>query len=280
MDILERLESCELCPHRCRVNRTRGETGKCATGRFASVASFGPHHGEEPPLVGKGGSGTVFFSGCNLACVYCQNYDISQRPSGGEVTEQSLAETLLYLQGAGCVNVNFVSPTHVMPQAVAALEIARNKGLVVPAVYNTGGYELPEVVASLAGKIEIYMPDAKYSDDENALKYSGARNYFENWKASLKEMHRQVGDLVVEDGVARKGLLVRHLVLPDGLAGSRRIIDFIADEVSKDTCVNVMGQYRPCFKASSYEILSRRPTYEEIAEVREYAASRGLRLAR
>ena len=274
------MESCALCPRHCGVNRLRGETGFCGIGARPVVASAGPHFGEEPPLVGQGGSGTIFFSGCNLGCVFCQNYDISHLRSGSEVTVERLVRLMLQLESGGCHNVNFVTPTHVMPHVLAAVHQARKEGLTAPIVYNCGGYEALDALKLLDGAVEIYMPDAKYASGEAAAKYSKAPDYPEVMKAALREMHRQVGDLEIVDGVARRGLLVRHLVMPNNVSGSREIIDFIADEISPNTYVNVMGQYRPVFQAKGDPQIGRCPTEDEFTDAYGYAEQRGLRLAR
>ena len=274
------MESCALCPRRCGVNRLRGETGFCGIGARPVVASAGPHFGEEPPLVGQGGSGTIFFSGCNLGCVFCQNYDISHLRSGSEVTAERLVRLMLQLESGGCHNINFVTPTHVMPHVLDAVHQARKEGLASPIVYNCGGYEALDALKLLDGAVEIYMPDAKYASRDLAAKYSKAPDYPEVMKAAVKEMHRQVGELEIVDGVALRGLLVRHLVMPNNVAGSREIIDFIADEISPDTYVNVMSQYRPAFHAKGDAQIGRCPTEEEFLDAYRYAEQRGLRLAR
>ena len=272
--------SCELCPRLCGVNRLDDEKGFCGVGAQPIVASAGPHFGEEPPLVGYGGSGTIFFAGCNLGCIFCQNYDISHQRSGTPVTVGQLVEMMLSLAKAGCHNINFVTPSHVMAHVLDAVHQARTKGLSVPIVYNCGGYERMEELKLLDGAVEIYMPDAKYANGDHAAKYSKAPDYPDMMKAALKEMHRQVGDLEIVDGVATRGLLVRHLVMPNDVAGSREIIDFLADEVSPNTYVNVMGQYHPVFKAKGDPEIGRYPTEDEFREAYRYAESRGLRLAR
>jgi putative pyruvate formate lyase activating enzyme len=247
---VERLSACTLCPRRCGVDRLSGETGVCRTGRLASVSSFNAHFGEEAPLVGEHGSGTVFFTHCNLLCLFCQNFDISHQGIGEEVSDEQLAGIMLALQRQGCHNINFVTPSHVVPQILAALAIAASNGLSVPLVYNSGGYDLPETLKLLDGVIDIYMPDFKFWDPEIARKTCDAEDYPEVARQALKEMHRQVGELVLnESGVARRGLLVRHLVLPAGMAGTRQVMRFIAREVSPRTYVNVMSQYRPCGRA-------------------------------
>uniref|UniRef100_A0A7V3ZUI2 Radical SAM protein n=1 Tax=candidate division WOR-3 bacterium TaxID=2052148 RepID=A0A7V3ZUI2_UNCW3 len=267
---------CKMCPKECQALRLNNEKGDCQIGRYAVVSSFGPHFGEEEELVGENGSGTIFFSGCNLHCVYCQNYEISQYGEGKEVSAEELAKMMLRLQRIGCHNINLVSPTHVVYQIVEALIIAKKEGLKIPIVYNSGGYDKVGILKILEGVIDIYMPDMKYSDNEYALKYSKAKNYWKINKMAVKEMHRQVGDLKVVNGIAYSGLLIRHLVLPNKIAGSFKILEFIAKEISKDSYVNIMAQYRPCYRANHYLELSRRITKEEYEEVIEYAKKLGL----
>jgi putative pyruvate formate lyase activating enzyme len=274
---LEILGNCHLCPRHCHVNRIQDKTGKCNTGRQSIVSSFGAHFGEESPLVGSGGSGTIFFTYCNLKCCFCQNYAISQLGEGQETKADELAGMMLYLEHQGCHNVNFVSPTHVVPQILEALEIAIKEGLSVPLVYNSGGYDSLEVLKILDGIIDIYMPDMKYSDEQNAERLSGIKGYPEANRAAVKEMHRQVGDLQINDhGVATRGLLVRHLVMPRGLAGTAGVCRFLSREISKNTYLNVMSQYRPCFKASEIPQLARSISREEFAEAVEIARNCGL----
>ena len=277
--MLASLACCEICPRRCRVNRLAGETGFCGTGGEALYASAGPHFGEEPPLVGSGGSGTIFFAGCNLGCLFCQNYDISHGRAGHPVSPAQIADAMLQLERAGCHNINFVTPTHVTPQVMLAIVLARERGLRVPIVYNCGGYESLATVQALDGLVDIYMPDAKYADGAVAAELSDAPDYPDVMRAALREMHRQVGDLALEGGIATRGLLVRHLVLPNGLAGSEQILDFLA-ELSPDTYVNVMAQYRPCYRANECPRVGRPPTPREFGEAHRYAQSLGLRLAR
>ncbi len=245
----ELLSPCRLCPRQCRVKRIEGETGFCGIGATAVVSSAGPHFGEESCLVGAGGSGTIFLAGCNLGCVFCQNYDISHHARGCPQPPEVIAETMMALAELGCENINFVTPTHVAPQLMAAIDLARRRGLTKPIVWNCGGYESLEALQQLDGLVDIYMPDFKYATGEPARRFSGAEDYPQVARAALKEMQRQVGDLTLVDGVAQRGLLVRHLVLPNGLAGSKDAIDFLADEISLNTYVNVMGQYRPSFQA-------------------------------
>lgn len=274
-EAVRRLEHCEICPRRCGVNRIEGEVGFCRTGRLAKVSSAGPHYGEEPPLVGYHGSGTIFFAGCNLACVFCQNYEISQLDMGVEVTAERLAGIMMHLQLTGCHNVNLVTPTHVVPQILEALVIAREMGLSIPLVYNSGGYDSVETLRILDGIIDIYMPDAKYGSNEMALRYSNAPGYVEVMKAAIREMHRQVGDLVIENGIAVRGLLVRHLILPNNLAGTEEVVRFIS-EISKNTYINIMDQYRPEYRADQYRELSRRITLSEYREALRLARAAGL----
>ena len=256
-----RLSSCDLCPRRCGVDRTSGEIGACKIGREAIVASYGPHHGEEKPLVGRNGSGTIFFSGCNLACQYCQNWDISQKVRGEKVNPEGLGEIMLSLQARGCHNINLVSPSHVVAQILEGLNEAFKEGLKIPIVYNTGGYDSLDTLKLLDGIVDIYMPDMKYSDPSVGKRLSLVEDYPSVNREAVKEMYRQVGDLKMDRrGVAMKGLLVRHLVLPGGLAGSAEVARFLTREISSETYVNVMAQYRPEYRADQYEGVERRPT--------------------
>jgi len=270
------MNPCIICPRNCRVNRSSGQIGFCGIADLPVVSSQGPHFGEESVLVGQGGSGTIFFAGCNLGCVFCQNYDISHFRKGQPITINELAEFMLDLQSYGCSNINFVTPTHVAPAIAAGIEAARKNGLILPTVYNSGGYDLVETLRLLDGLIDIYMPDMKFSDSASAKEYANAADYPEINFAAVKEMHRQVGDLKIENGLAKRGLLVRHLVLPDRLAGSFRVLDFLAEQISTNTAINVMDQYRPCFKADSHPKINRRPTPDEVEEVRQYALTKGL----
>jgi putative pyruvate formate lyase activating enzyme len=274
--LLKWLESCRVCPNACGVDRLRGEEGSCRSGAQIAVASGHLHFGEEPVLVGRGGSGTIFFSACNLACVYCQNYEISQLSSGRAVSAGQLGRLALSLQEAGAENINLVSPTHQAPQIFTALAAIR-PGLKLPVVYNCGGYENPRFLRELDGQVDIYMPDFKYGASREGELYSGVKDYPRHCRAALREMHRQVGDLEMDDrGVARRGLLVRHLVLPGGLASSRPVIDFLAGEVSPHTWINIMDQYHPAWKAGEHRELRRRVCRCEVDEVVEYARSRGM----
>ncbi|HOX38133.1 MAG TPA: radical SAM protein [Candidatus Brocadiia bacterium] len=274
------LSQCRLCPRKCGVDRLSGQKGFCGIGKDAVLSSAGPHHGEEPPISGRRGSGTIFFAGCNLLCVFCQNCDISHGLEGDIVSPDRIAQIMLHLQDRGCHNINVVTPTHVTPQIIEALAIARGKGLFVPLVYNCGGYESVETIRLLDGLVEIYMPDMKFGDSTPAGCFADAPDYPEVSEAAIKEMRRQVGDLEIRGGIAVRGLLVRHLVMPDGLAGSRKVLDFLAEEVSPRTAVNVMNQYRPCHKAFDYPGLDRMTTPEEYLEVYEYAIRLGLRIVR
>ncbi len=271
------LSDCDLCGWECHIDRHE-RTGACKTGVEAIVASYGPHHGEEDPLRGWGGSGTIFFSWCNLRCQFCQNYDISQKGHGRPVTPEQLAVIMLELQAQGCHNINFVSPSHVVAQILAAVLIAARGGLSLPLVYNTGGYDSLAALSLLDGVIDIYMPDVKYADATVAKKYSKIPNYPAVNQAAVKEMHRQVGDLVLDaDGIAQQGLLVRHLVMPGELAGTRKVAQFLAQEVAADTYINVMGQYRPCYKAGRYPELNRPPTRRELEQAHQAVLDAGLR---
>jgi putative pyruvate formate lyase activating enzyme len=241
------------------------------------ISSAGPHFGEEAPLVGRQGSGTIFFSGCNLGCLFCQNYDISHLMGGWEVSEEELAAQMLYVQGLGCHNLNLVTPTHVVPQILGALALARRRGLDLPLVYNCGGYESVETLRLLDGVVQIYMPDIKYGDNAAAKKYSGAEDYFDRIREALREMHRQVGDLVLDErGIARKGLLIRHLVLPGGLANTDQVMRFVAEELSPNSYVNVMAQYHPQYRAREFPELDRRITGEEYRQAVDIARRYGI----
>jgi len=275
----EMASPCELCPRQCRVERSKGQVGFCGIGDMPVVSSVGPHFGEESVLVGAGGSGTIFFAGCNLGCVFCQNFDISHHCRGSKITVERLALSMLELQNYyGCSNINLVTPTHMAAPIAAAIEPARGKGLNLPVVYNCGGYDSVETLKLLEGFVDIYMPDMKYSDTKVAKELSAAADYPEINQAAVKEMHRQAGDLQIKDGLAVRGLLIRHLVLPNRLGGSFRIIDFLANEISRATAINVMGQYRPCFKAYSHPQISRRPAPDGIEAVENYAIEKGLRV--
>jgi putative pyruvate formate lyase activating enzyme len=251
------LQSCTLCPRKCGVDRLSGETGICKTGKYSWVSSYNPHFGEEEPLVGTHGSGTIFFTHCNLLCLFCQNFDISHEGHGHQVSDDELAAMMLILQNQGCHNINFVTPTHVVPQILAALKIAVQDGLSVPLVFNSGGYDRVTTLKLLDGVFDIYMPDFKFWNLQLAEDACQAGDYPEVACKALAEMHRQVGDLQVDDaGIARRGLLVRHLVLPGGLAGTREIMRFIAQSISPGSYVNIMSQYRPCGRAAEVKGLN------------------------
>lgn len=260
-DIIRQLESalnsCELCPRECKSNRNLNETGICNTGKLAKVASYGPHHGEESCLVGRNGSGTIFFSNCNLLCNFCQNFDISHEGNGYEVSNEKLAEIMLVLQKRGCHNINFVTPSHVVPQIVSALEIAISNGLNIPIIYNTSAYDKVDTLKLLDGIIDIYMPDFKFMNSKVAQITCNAKDYPEMAKKALKEMHRQVGDLKInENGIATNGLLIRHLVMPSDFSSTKSVLKFIAKEISVNSFVNIMPQYRPAGRASEVPELS------------------------
>lgn len=270
------LTTCRLCPRECKVRRLAGETGVCGAGSQPIVSSYGPHFGEEAPLVGFGGSGTIFLAHCNLCCIFCQNFEISQRGDGRSVFPQELAQMMLDLQRQGCHNINFVTPTHEVPQILQALLLAADGGLRLPLVYNSGGYESLETLRLLDGVIDIYMPDFKYGDAGMAKRYSGVEDYPAVARAALPEMHRQVGDLALDErGIATRGVLVRHLVLPNGLAGTAEVVRFLAN-LSKDTYVNIMDQYHPRYRGYEEPLLSRWITREEFDEALSLARSAGL----
>lgn len=270
------LEACTLCPRQCRVNRLKGELGYCKAGTNPEVSSYFPHFGEERPLVGRSGSGAIFLTHCNLKCNFCQNYDISHQEVGESVSTQKLAQMMFSLQMQACHNINFVTPTHYAPQLIAALPYAIRMGLALPIVYNCGGYESLEVVELLEGIVDIYMPDAKFSNAEYAKQYANAHDYFDVLKTVLKEMHQQVGELKIENGIAYRGLLIRHLVMPNDVAGSEEILKFIAKELSTDSYVNIMSQYHPCFEAIDDPLIDRRITSEEYYQAIELAKKFGL----
>jgi putative pyruvate formate lyase activating enzyme len=271
------LQNCTLCPRLCRVNRQEGEQGTCRAGRFPEVSSYSPHFGEERPLVGLHGSGTIFLTHCNLRCRFCQNYSISHLGEGREVTSERLARMMLELQNLGCHNINFVTPTHYVPQILEALPAAIEKGLRVPLVYNSSGYDSVSTLKILDGIFDIYMPDFKFARSGPADEYCLAADYPEVVRAAIREMHRQVGDLMLDDrGIARRGLLVRHLVLPEGLAGTAEVVRFLADEISPDTYLNIMDQYYPCGDVPPRSPLGRRISGDEYKEALEMARRAGL----
>ena len=271
------LESCSVCPRDCKVNRKKGETGFCRAGFLPKVSSSSPHFGEEQPLVGIHGSGTIFLTHCNLGCLFCQNYSISHLDEGEEISIEQLSRMMVTMQSLSCHNINFVSPTHYVPQILAALPYAIALGLSVPLVYNTGGYDSVETLELLDGIFDIYMPDFKYSTEEVAEEYSQARDYPRVAKQAIKEMFRQVGDLVLDDrGIALRGLLIRHLVLPSGLAGTQNVMQFLSQNISKNTYVNIMAQYYPCGDIPPGSPLSRRISKFEYLQAVEIAKKEGI----
>ncbi len=274
----EKLTKSDCCPRRCGVNRLKGETGVCGSTATPKVSSSHPHFGEERPLVGTGGSGTIFFSKCNLLCSFCQNWELNHRGDGESVTHEDLAGFMLDLQRRGCHNINLVTPTHVVPHIIKALRLAIARGLSIPLVYNTGGYDSLEVIGMLDGIVDIYLPDFKYTDGRHAAKYSGgAADYPEVAAAIIKEMHRQVGVLQTDNrGIARRGLIIRHLVMPDNLAGTDRFVAWVARELSQDTYINIMAQYSPAHHAFTYPELSRPITRSEWLQALAWARAAGL----
>jgi len=273
----DKLSSCRLCPHKCDTNRHKGEKGICRSGILPVVSSYGPHFGEEPPLVGYGGSGTIFFTNCNMACIFCQNYDISHLGYGKEVTFEELADMMIYLQRRGCHNINFVTPTHMIYPIVKSLEIAITRGLNIPLVYNSGGYDSRETLRLLEGVFDIYMPDFKYADGDVAMRLSGVKNYPEVAKEAVSEMYAQVGDLFIDRrGIAKYGLMVRPLVLPENMAGSFEVVEFLSG-ISKNLYLNIMDQYRPVYEAYREPAIARRTRLEEVMEVVNYAKKLGMK---
>ncbi len=272
------LEACRVCPRECGVNRLRNDKlGFCRSGLNPVISSVSPHHGEEPPLSGSKGSGTIFFTNCNLRCLYCQNYPISQMGNGAERSPGELACQMLWLQEQGCHNLNLVTPTHFMPQILKALGIARERGFSLPVVYNTSGYESVESLRLLNGIVDIYLPDMRYSDDAAARRYSVAPDYPEINRAAIREMFRQVGNLVLdEQGIAKCGLIIRHLVLPNGLSGTNGVMKFLSEELSRDVYISLMSQYFPAFKANEMKELSRRITAKEYEAARKSMEKYGL----
>lgn len=271
------LAACRVCPRHCDVNRLEGELGTCLVGAKALVASAAPHHGEEFPIRGWYGSGTIFFAGCNLRCLYCQNADISHQPNGEELEPEALADLMLDLQEQGCHNINLVSPSHQVPQILAGLLVAAQRGLRLPIVYNTSAYDELEMLRLLDGIVDIYMPDLKYAETEVGRRLSKAPDYPAVSQAAIREMHRQVGDLVLdEEGLALRGVLVRHLVLPGNLAGTAEVMRFLAEEISRDTYVNVMDQYHPAAKAFRHPVLNRPVFHSEVDQAMRLAREAGL----
>ncbi|PIQ90973.1 MAG: radical SAM protein [Candidatus Omnitrophica bacterium CG11_big_fil_rev_8_21_14_0_20_41_12] len=267
------LESCQICPRRCKVNRLDGKVGFCKTTKLPKIYSFMPHHGEEPPISGAKGSGTIFFSHCNMNCIYCQNYEFSQLGAGKEYTLEQLAQIMLKLQEEGCHNINLVTPTHVLPQILKSLELAIPQGLKIPLVYNTSGYESSEVIKLLDGIVDIYLADSRYGDNQIAKELSLASDYVEANQQALKEMHRQVGVAKFsDDGLIQRGLIIRHLVLPNGCSSTDKVMKFIAHQLSEDTYLSLMSQYLPYHKASTNSKINRRlkaVEYEEAKQILE-----------
>lgn len=274
---LKMLKNCEICPRKCKINRLNDQKGFCKTGLKPVIYNYLPHFGEEPPISGTNGSGTIFFSNCNMGCIYCQNYEFSQLNNGREVEFEDLAGFMLRLQDKKCHNINLVTPTHVMPQIINALYIAAQKGLKIPVVYNTGGYELPEIIDFLNGVIDIYLPDMRYADNEPAKKYSKTPDYPLYNQTSIKKMHNQVGTASLDrNGIIIKDLIIRHLVLPENISGTKKIMEFIKNQISKETYISLMSQYLPCFAAKDDHSLNRRITLAEYETAKEIMADLGL----
>ncbi len=276
-DTLGMLRSCQICPRKCKVNRLKGDKGFCKTALKPKIFSYLAHHGEEPPISGTRGSGTIFFSHCNMACSYCQNYKFSQAGEGREVAFEELAAFMLQLQKEGCHNINLVTPTHVIPQILKALIIAIKEGLKIPLVYNTGGYELPETIKMLEDIIDIYLADMRYAENSMAIKYSHAPDYPKYNKESIKEMHRQTGIAKFnKEDIITSGLIIRHLVLPESVSGTEKIMRFIAGKVSKNTYISLMSQYHPYHKAAGCKPINRRISREEYENARAIMEKYGL----
>lgn len=275
---LNLLESCVICPRKCKINRLKNESGFCGLARNPIIYSYMAHYGEEPPISGINGSGTVFFSGCNMRCVYCQNYEFSQSvEKSREVDSEKLADIMLKLQDMNCHNINLVTPTHVLPQILIALNLAISKGLKIPLVYNTGGYDSVDMIKLLDGIVDIYLPDMRYSDSAAAKKYSCAVDYPGYNREAVKEMHRQVGEAVIsENGIMKRGLIIRHLVLPYDISGTNETMKFIAKEVSQDTHISLMSQYLPLYKATQFKDISRRITHQEYEFARKIMHGYGI----
>lgn len=271
------LKECQICPRRCNVNRLENKVGICKVGTLPKVSNYNPHFGEESPLVGRHGSGTIFITSCNLGCVFCQNSDISHRSDGHEISLERFAQMMIELQRIGCHNINFVTPTHVLPQILEALPLAIKKGLKIPLVYNTGGYDLVETLQLVEGVFDIYMPDFKFSDNEVANSLCKAKDYPQVVMGAMKEMHRQVGDLVINDyGIAERGLIVRHLIIPNGLAGTRKVMRFLVQEISPHTYVNIMDQYHPWYLSHKYLEINRCINDEEFENALQIAREEGV----
>lgn len=272
------LRSCTLCPRACKVDRTKGQVGYCKTDALPFVSSWGPHFGEERPLVGRFGSGTVFFGKCNLQCVFCQNYDISILDEGMQVSFEALADIMLELQARGCHNINLVTPTHQMPMILKSLQIAISKGLHIPIVYNCGGYEAVPALKLLEGVVDIYMPDVKFASSSVSKALANAEDYFDRCKEALREMYRQVGGFKTQNGIAHKGMIIRHLLLPNNLAGTEDVLKFIAEELSTDVYLNIMDQYYPHFKAKNVDGLNTMISRQEYSQAISLAKGFGFRV--
>jgi len=271
------LAPCRLCPRKCGVDRLKGEKGVCKAGAHPEVSSFNLHRGEEPPLSGWRGSGAIFFTHCSLRCVFCQNYPISQLGHGNDTDAGGLSEMMLDLQQGGAHNINFVTPSHMVPWIIEAVALAKERGLKLPLVYNASGYDSLEEIRLLDGIIDIYLPDMKYNDNDSAKKFSNAPDYVEVNRAAIKEMHRQVGDLVTDEtGIAMRGLIIRHLVLPHGHAGTGGVMEFIAQEISKNTAISLMSQYFPAHRVFEFAEMSRRISQGEYALAEQAMENAGL----
>ncbi|MFH1190617.1 MAG: radical SAM protein [Candidatus Omnitrophota bacterium] len=268
--LFDSLRACVICPRACSVNRLENKTGFCKTGKLAKVYSFMAHHGEEPPISGNRGSGTIFFSHCNMGCVYCQNYEFSQLGQGREYTSTQLAEVMLNLQSLGCHNINLVTPTHVLPQILMSLDLALARGLNIPLVYNSSGFELTETIKLLDGIVDIYLADMRYADSAISQKLSKAIDYPRCNQAAIKQMHRQVGEAKFDSaGLMKRGLIIRHLVLPRNCSGTDKIMQFIAKEISPDTYISLMSQYLPYYQASDFPEINRRLKAREYAQAKK-----------
>jgi putative pyruvate formate lyase activating enzyme len=269
---------CELCPRRCGVNKLEGEKGFCQANAQLQISAFQPHHGEELPLRGQGGSGTIFLTNCGLRCVFCCNWEISQGGDGEDKRLEDMADMMLHLQKIGCHNINFVTPTHYSPHIVRAVNLAAGRGLKLPLVYNTCGWERPEILKMLDGIVDIYLPDFKYSDGAMAAKYSSeAETYPEITQEALLEMHRQVGVAKpAKDGLMYRGLMIRHLIMPNEVSGTKKVVEWIAENLPKDTYVNIMSQYTPLYKAKDYPMIARRITRKEYRDAVRWAKEAGL----
>ena len=271
---MQELEKCKICPHNCGVNRLNGNIGRCKSNGNIKLAMASIHNFEEPCISGENGSGTVFFSNCNMNCVFCQNYKISQQGLGREISIEELAEIFIDEQNKNAENINLVTPTMYVYHIIEAIKIAKNKGLKIPIVYNSNGYENVETIKKLKGYIDIYLPDLKYYDDDLAFKYSGVKNYFENATSAIKEMYNQVGSPVLdENGMMKKGLIIRHLVLPNNLQNSKDVLKWINDNIDKKVFVSVMAQYFPTNKAKDFPEINRKLTKEEYEEIENYLYS-------